>query len=43
MGLCRLEISYIRFGGDFCYHLQCNLTMDNFDSGGNNVLQNVET
>jgi len=42
MGLCRLAISYIRFGGDFCFHLQYNLAMDNFDGGGNKVLQNVE-
>ena len=42
MGSCRLVIIYIRFGGDFCFHLQCNLAIDNFDGGGNKVLQNVE-
>jgi hypothetical protein len=42
MGPCRLVISYIRFGGDLCFHLQSNLGIDNFDGGGNKVLQNVE-
>jgi hypothetical protein len=41
-GPCRLVISYIRFGRDFCFHLQSNLVIDNFDGGGNKVLQNVE-
>ena len=41
MGPCRLAISYICFGGDFYFHLQCDLAMDNFDGGGNKVLQIV--
>jgi hypothetical protein len=41
MGPCRLVISYIRFGGDFCFHLQCNLAIDNIDGGDNKVAKTL--